>query len=275
MSINPYTTVWYTGDQSFDFWLAVELTLVASTLLGAHMQAPYGKLANNSLGSFHLPPRFGWWLMELPATVSFLATWAVTPSSGGVSPIVSWLLFAIWLRHYGNRGWYFPLSIRTAKGQTSSFNIVVSLIGACFTALHGHLNARMFRGLGAHYTADWLSDPRFLIGAVTYEFGFWVTVHSEHVMRELRPRGGAVSGPRYKIPHGGAFAYVTNAQYFGELSAWLGFACLTWSLPGAAVFAISSFNLVPRAFQNHAWYLKKFPGEYEALGRRVLIPFVL
>ena len=40
--------------------------------------------------------------------------------------------------------------------------------------------------------------------------------------------------------------------------AWLGFACLTCSLPGVAVFAITALNLVPRAFQSHRWYLQKF-----------------
>ena len=59
-----------------------------------------------------------------------------------------------------------------------------------------------------------------------------VTLHSEHVIRMLRPKDSKV---RYKIPSGGLFYYVTNAQYLGELTAWAGFACMTWSLPGAAV----------------------------------------
>eukprot|EP00966_Prymnesium_polylepis_P315206 7283254-Prymnesium_polylepis.1 len=95
-------------------------------------------------------------------------------------------------------------------------------------------------------------------------------------MRALRPRDGeACEGPRYKIPRGGLFEHVTNAHYLGELTAWLGFACLTCSVPGALVFVISSLNLVPRAFQNHEWYHRKFGDEYAALGRRVLVPFVL
>eukprot|EP01062_Namystynia_karyoxenos_P020401 TRINITY_DN17727_c0_g1_i1.p2 TRINITY_DN17727_c0_g1~~TRINITY_DN17727_c0_g1_i1.p2 ORF type:complete len:295 (+),score=95.79 TRINITY_DN17727_c0_g1_i1:86-970(+) len=271
---------WYTGDSSFDVVLAAELALVASTVLGMHMQAPYGKHANDALGSFHLPPRLGWWLMEIPATVSFLATFLLCspPPAGapGPSPLVSYILAALWCVHYFNRGWYFPLNIRVAKGAKTSFNVVVSLTGAIFTGMHGHLNARMFRSLGAHYSESWLTDPRFLVGLAIYEFGFWVTVHSEHVMRELRPKDGIVKdGERYKIPRGGAFEYVTSAQYFGELTAWAGFALLTWSLPGLAVFAISCFNLVPRAFQNHTWYLQKFGDEYKKLGRARLIPFIL
>merc|ERR1712070_1029390 len=129
--------------------------------------------------------------MEAPATVSFLATWMLceVPGDGSApSQLTSYILAAIWIRHYGNRGWYFPLNMRVAKGATSSFNVVVSSIGAIFTGLHGHLNARMFRALGAHYTAEWLSDPRFVFGFIVYEFGFWVTIHSEYVMRNLRPK---------------------------------------------------------------------------------------
>ena len=117
---------------------------------------------------------------------------------------------------------------------------------------------------------------RFLLGLAVYEGGFWITVHSEHVLRQLRPRDGVASAaaPRYQIPRGGLFELVTSAHYLGELMAWLGFACLTCSLAGVAVFAITALNLVPRAFQSHRWYLDKFD-EYAALQRRVLIPFVL
>lgn len=273
-------TGWYTGDQSFDRVLSVELLLVCSTILGMNMVAPYGKHANNSLGSFHLSPRIGWLLMELPATVAFVLTFLLaTPnadSSIGPSPRTSYFLAALFLVHYGNRGWYYPLNIRVAKGSKSSFGLVVSLIGAVFTGLHGHLNARMFRSMGTHYTNAWLTDPRFVCGLLIYEVGFWITIHSEHVMRELRPKDGIVTdGQRYKIPRGGAFEFVTSAQYLGELTAWAGFAVLTWSLPGVAVLAISSFNLVPRAFQNHRWYLEKFGDDYKKLGRKVLVPFIL
>jgi 3-oxo-5-alpha-steroid 4-dehydrogenase 1 len=274
--LSPLVNTWHTGDASFDICLKIELILVASSALGVHLQAPYGKLANSSLSSISLPSRLGWWLMELPATVSFLVTWICTPPSDQLSPAISWLLFALWCRHYGNRGWFFPLSIRVAAGSSTSFNIFVSLIGALFTALHGFLNAKLFRALGSHYTAAWLTDPRFLIGLGVYETGFWVTVHSEHMMRQLRPQDGTAprDAQRYRIPRGGLFEYVTNAHYLGELTAWFGFACLTCSLPGIAVFVISLLNLVPRAFQNHAWYMSKFE-EYGSLRRQVLVPFVL
>ena len=59
--------------------------------------------------------------MELPATVSFGATFFLTPRSPGTSATTSAVLAVVWLVHYGNRGWYFPLSIRVAPGSKTSF----------------------------------------------------------------------------------------------------------------------------------------------------------
>lgn len=107
-----------------------------------------------------------------------------------------------------------------------------------------------------------------------YELGFWITVHSEYVMRNLRPADGVVSAAeRYKIPMDGMYKYVTNAPYFGELLAWSGFALLTSSPSALPVLFISLANLVPRAFEQHKWYLKKFP-DYPK-DRKVLVPFLL
>ena len=104
------------SDDSFDFWLAVEAVLVASTVFGMGMQAPYGeftrqaraaaggerwkgsdagKHGNDSLGDVQLSPRFGWWLMELPASVAFLATWLATPA-GAPSSLTSHVLATLW-----------------------------------------------------------------------------------------------------------------------------------------------------------------------------------
>jgi len=268
---------WYTGDATFDLVQALELMLVSTVPLGALMEAPYGKHANNSLGSFHLSPKLGWWLMELPATLAFVLTYFLTKphagGAGGPSPGLSKFLAGLFVFHYAYRGWYFPLNIRVAKGSKSSFGLVVSLTGALFTAMHGYLHARLYRSLGKHLTGDWVKDPRFIVGLAIYQLGFWTMVHSDHVLRNLRPADG--SGPRYRIPKIGAFNLVTSPQYLGEISAFAGLALMNWSLPGAAVVAITSFNLIPRAFQNQKWYQEKFGDEYKALDRKVILPFLL
>lgn len=56
------------------------------------------------------------------------------------------------------------------------------------------------------------------------------------------------------MPHGGLFAYVSCANYLGELVQWGGWALATWSYAGLLwwLFALSTF--VPRARDTHAWY---------------------
>ena len=64
------------------------------------------------------------------------------------------------------------------------------------------------------------------------------------------------------------------ANFFGEIVEWTGFAIATGSLPGVA-FAFYTFaNTAPRGVSHHKWYLEKFKGEYEALGRKAVIPFI-
>jgi protein-S-isoprenylcysteine O-methyltransferase Ste14 len=74
-------------------------------------------------------------------------------------------------------------------------------------------------------------------------------------------------------PYGGMFNYVTSPQYLGEITAWTGFLLLTSSPTALPVLLITLANLVPRAFENHKWYLEKFKGAYPA-DRTALIPFL-
>ena len=184
-----------------------------------------------------------------------------------------YVFLAIWARHYANRGWFFPLTIRVADGGTSSFALQNSLIGMLFLTLHGYLNARMFTEFGEKYTPEYFKSKTFILGMLLYEVGFWITVHSEHVLKNLRPAGQVITAAnRYKIPYGGMFKYVTSPQYLGELMAWSGFVVLTGSPSALPVLLISLANLVPRSTQNQIWYLKKFDNYPK--DRKALIPFL-
>ncbi len=69
------------------------------------------------------------------------------------------------------------------------------------------------------------------------------------------------------------FELVSCANYFGEVLEWVGWAVLTWSLPGLTFALWTVANLVPRARAHHAWYQRTFP-EYPAK-RKAIIPFLL
>jgi 3-oxo-5-alpha-steroid 4-dehydrogenase 1 len=258
---------WYTGDAAFDTVLAIGFAFAAFTIVGSlFIPAAYGRFASERMG-VNLNPRLGWWLMEIPATVSFLYFYVQGPRATEAMPL---FLAAIWCIHYGNRGWFFPLAMRVVPGKKASFSITVMALGMFVTAIHGYLNARWFSELGAHLAGAWFGDdPRFLLGLGIYALGYYTILRSESIVRHLRD----VPGPEYRIPYGGAYRWVSSPQYLGELIAWTGFTVMTWGLQGLMILLISAGNLVPRAFQTHKWYREKFP-DYPP-ERKAILPHVL
>lgn len=79
--------------------------------------------------------------------------------------------------------------------------------------------------------------------------------------------------PRYGVPCGGMFRYVSCANYFGEVAEWAGYALAARTLAGTAFALATAANLIPRALAHHAWYRSHLPG-YPP-GRRAVIPFLL
>jgi 3-oxo-5-alpha-steroid 4-dehydrogenase 1 len=258
---------WYTGNTIYDSVVTIGLAIAALVIIGGlFRQSPYGRFGTAAPG-LSLNPKLGWWLMEIPATVVFAIFYLTGPRRFDITPMV---LAAIWLLHYGNRGWFFPLSIRQVPGKQGSFNVVVLAAGMVITTMHGYLNGSFFSHDYKHqYGTDWLTDPRFFLGVVVYFGGFILLVWSESIVRNLRDKENP-GATEYKIPYGGGFRFVTSPAYLGELIAWAGFAFLTWSLAGVVIFLITAGNLVPRAFATHNWYREKFP-DYPA-ERKALIP---
>jgi len=262
---------WLMSAEVYNTILVGSFVYAAFILVGAILsKAPYGRFGSEGAG-LSLSPRLGWFLMELPATLSFL--WFYL-NGKNASEWVPMIFLGVWLIHYANRGFIFPLLMRVASGSKGTFGLLVVVAGWLVTTLHGYLNAVFISHLSTHLTPDWLSDPRFLLGMAIYLFGFVMNVHSDAIIRNLRSKAEVESGERiYRIPQGGLFRYVTNPSYFTELVSFAGFAIATWS-PGALfVLFVSAANLIPRAFQVHRWYLNKFDNYPRE--RKVLIPWVL
>jgi 3-oxo-5-alpha-steroid 4-dehydrogenase 1 len=262
---------WLLSAEGYRYVLIGSFAYAGLILIGAFMsKAPYGKLGSERAG-FNLSPRLGWFLMELPATVSFLWFYLHGRNAAELVPMI---FLGVWLVHYGNRGFVFPMLMRVARGTRGTFSLIVVVSGWLVTTLHGYLNAVFIAHLSDHMTPDWLTDPRFIIGMAIYVCGFVLNVHSDAIIRNLRSRDEVERGEKvYRIPQGGLFRYVTNPSYFTELLSFTGFAIATWS-PGAVfVLLVSAANLIPRAFQVHRWYKDKFP-DYPP-ERKVLIPFLI
>ncbi len=257
---------------TYNLVLKIAFVYVALIIIGGFiMPAPYGKLSKGDVG-FNFSPKWGWFLMELPATVSFIVFYFAGENRFEAVPLI---FLGIWLLHYGNRGFVFPMLMRVAKGATGSFSVMIVVAGWFVTSLHGYLNAVFISEISDQFTNEWLTDPRFIIGLIIYFTGFTLNVHSDAIIRNLRSKAEVENGDKvYRIPEGGLFKYVTNASYLTELISFTGFAIATWNLGAVFVLLVSAANLIPRAFQQHKWYKEKFGDEYPK-ERKVIIPFLL
>ena len=164
------------------------VALVAVTTITEHVSSTaYGKFGLDA-AVMTVPPRIGWWLMELPVTVTFIYTFFVVGGPQAGQPIPRFLA-AVMCVHYSYRGWIFPYMIRAAPGATSNFSLVPAVGGWVVTVLHGYLNGAWFSTHGTHLRGTtWLRDPRFIAGIAIYVVGLAQIVRHDTIMRELRYR---------------------------------------------------------------------------------------
>ena len=78
----------------------------------------------------------------------------------------------------------------------------------------------------------------------------------------------------YKIPQGGLFKYISSPHYFGEIIEWIGFAIMSWSIPGIVYAIWVVLPLFAQSLSAHKWYLKKFGNEYPQQ-RKAIIPGII
>jgi 3-oxo-5-alpha-steroid 4-dehydrogenase 1 len=244
-----------------DLWLVLlELALALATMVGLrYVTAPYGRHGRPGWG-LTIPARVGWLVMESPAMLWFLAVYLTGAHRAAVVPLV---LLALWQLHYIQRTLVYPLLMRTGARMP----VGIMAMAMTFNLLNGYVNARWIGDLG-DYPAGWLADPRFLGGTVVFLGGLAINLDADRRLRRLRAPGET----GYRIPHGGAFRWVSSPNYFGEIVEWFGWALATWSLPGLAFALYTTANLAPRALANHRWYHEHFP-TYPPQ-RRALLPYL-
>lgn len=209
--------------------------------------------------------RPGWVLMEAPVFVAMVILWLLSPRRAEAAPCV---MASLMLLHYFQRSFIFPLMM---KGE-SRMPLCIVLCGVVFNLVNAYLIGGwlFWASPAGYYPPSWLADPRFIAGTAVFLTGMGINLHSDHIIRHLRKPGDR----RHYIPRGGMFRYVTSANYFGELTEWIGFALLSWSVPGL-IFALWTFaNLGPRARSLHKRYTEEFGEEFTRLNRKYIIPFI-
>lgn len=233
-------------------------------------KAGYGYLSSSNWGP-KINNKVAWILMEAPAFI-FLLYYTVSFSLSGIdtgnSKIVLYIMAGLFLLHYFQRSFIFPLLMR----GKSTMPIAVMLMGLTFNTLNAYMIGGWLYGAAPSgmYTIAWLYSPKFIIGLVIFFLGMGINLHSDHVIRNLRKPGDT----KHYIPYKGFYRYVTSANYFGELTEWIGFAILTWS-PAGLLFAVWTFaNLAPRAKSLTEKYVQEFGNEYTKLNKKHIIPFI-
>lgn len=245
--------------------VCVMLALGVVVFIALHrVTAGYGMMYNKKWGPA-VGNRLGWLLMEAPVFVAMLLFWLLSPRRGEVAPAVMASLF---LLHYFQRSFIFPLLIK-GKGRMP-FAIIA--MGVVFNLINAYMIGGWLFWVSPEgtYPPSWLGSPLFILGTVIFFTGMAININSDHIIRSLRKPGDT----RHYIPRGGMYKYVASANYFGELTEWIGYAILTWSLGGLA-FAVWTFaNLAPRARSIHRRYIAEFGDEYARLNRKYIIPFI-
>lgn len=231
-------------------------------LLLLFVTAPYGRHSRKDWGP-SIPNRVGWILMELPSLLAFTMSFLLGP--GGVQPL-TWIFFALYVWHYGNRSLVWPLRTRTSGKQMP---LVIALLAVCFNLVNGFINGYYFSAFPRIYDWSWLSDLRFILGMFLFAGGAFINWWSDQILLNLR-KGGKKG---YFIPRGGLFRWVSCPNFLGEIIQWFGFALMTWS-PAALAFALwTLFNLLPRGLDHHKWYRSHF-SDYPS-ERKAVIPFLV
>lgn len=209
--------------------------------------------------------RLGWILMEAPVFISTAVLWGLSPRRGDAALVMMASLFML---HYFQRSFIFPLII---KGK-SRMPLAIILMGVIFNLVNAYLIGGwlFYVSPDGEYPTAWLQSPQFIIGVMVFFCGMGINLHSDHIIRHLRKPGDR----RHYIPRGGMFRYVSSANYFGEFLEWVGYAVLTWSLPGV-IFALWTFaNLAPRACSLYNRYADEFGEQFISLKRKYIIPFI-
>lgn len=241
-------------------WVWTACAVVTGVVLLA-VSAPYGRHARKGWGP-GVNGRLGWVVMEAVPPIGFLV--CALLGQDGWTP-VSLVFLAMWLIHYGYRAFVYPFRMQSP----SPVPICVLLPAMAFNAVNSYLNGRGLFHFAAPLPVGWLIDIRFQAGALLFTCGLLINLRADARLRRLRGQ----PGPRYKIPQGGLFRWVSCPNYLGEIIEWTGWAIAVWHPAGAAFALWTAANLVPRALAHHRWYRERFP-DYPA-SRKALFPGVL
>ncbi|XP_070578060.1 3-oxo-5-alpha-steroid 4-dehydrogenase 1-like [Ptychodera flava] len=238
-------------------------TAIPTVLALMITHSPYGRYGSPKWGA-GMHPKVAWVLQELPSFLVPVLLICYTSSDKFSASLTNRVLMGMFLLHYVQRTFIFPLLLRGGKPTP----IVPFILAFMFCLYNGYMQGRTLTQY-AVYSDTWLHSSVFLTGCLLFFSGMLINLHSDHILRNLRKPGET----GYKIPRGGMFEYVSGANFFGESLEWFGWALACNTAQAYAFFFFTICNIGPRALHHHRYYLEKF--EDYPKTRKAFIPFIL
>lgn len=269
------------GITAFDNQLALffGLCMFGAAILLFFIPAPYGKFNNTLSLSFlttkvnfftnieQIDGRMGFFFQELPSVyVPFIVLFYYNVQINRLSAI----FLILWQVHYIQRTFVYSL-IRMKSGNKTT--LIICLSAFSFTWVNGYLVTKFI--LFQEYPEfTFFTTLRWIIGFACWAFGFAGNIWADEILLNLRDKKDhEAEEKKYYIPHGCLYELISCPNYACEIVEWLGMYLM---FPNRAllVFVFNTcFNLVPRAFKTHEWYLNKFGDKYPKQ-RKAIIPYV-
>jgi hypothetical protein len=170
-----------------------------------------------------------------------------------------------WLLHYIHRTFIYPFR---QSGREKPYPFILVFMAIVFNCLNGFVNGYGIFHIHS-YDSSWLYSWQFITGASFFITGYVINKSADEKLRSFRMD----SPVEYLVPKGFLFNYISSPHFFGESVEWMGWAIMTFSVPGFAFFAFTFANLFPRAISSHRWYMTNFP-DYPTK-RKAIIPFII
>ena len=167
---------WPTLNELTLIWALIALPVLVVGLKGWD---PVGRWGGEGLGG-RIDSRWAWFVMEVPGFVTLPAIYLLS----GNFHLVGNIVLVLWLAHYVHRTFVWPWLVPKRDGTVS-----LAMCGAAvsFNLINGGLLG-WFIAYAADYPAQWLTDPRFVVGIVVMLAGAGLNVWADYRLLHLRNR---------------------------------------------------------------------------------------
>ena len=223
--------------------------------------APYGR--HNKKMGIMVSGKWGWIIQETISPLTFGYFFLIGDS---IKTPSMWIFFILWIGHYFNRSIIYPMRQKNAKDTA----LIVVFSAILFNIVNGFINGYYLGNLSGnrYQEIEYLQQPNFIIGLIIFIIGLIINLKSDTILLRLKKENKG-----YQIPKSFLYKYISCPNYLGEILEWVGYAFMTFCMPGFIFACWTIFNLLPRALDHHKWYKNKFP-DYPK-NRKAIIPFIL